>query len=225
MTETPKQLWQHLLCAQCEARLNKYGEATTLSLLYRVESFTLLERMNLSLRLRIDDPAIVYSGSDMGIDTEHLAHFALGLLWKGSVTSWNTLQGQSTSISLGKYQESIQNYLVGRSEFPSDIYVIVTVCTDLGSKGMIFAPWKIDVPRDQYSLFEILIRGLWFRIAMGTNVPAGLKDLCCLQSTKKVLFMADCNKEFLKAGKHFFETADDQVNTSRRPDVLKRKLV
>jgi len=212
---TPRQMWNHLLCEVCEKRFNNYGEATALGLLYRGDRFPLLERMRLAVPISREATVTRFSGRDMGIDAERLAYFALSLLWRGSVNVWKTLEGQTTSVALGVYEEPIRQYLVGETSFPEDAYVIVTACIDLGSQCMILAPWEIPVDGGVYRQFEILTRGLWFRIVLGKEVPAGLSNLCTVHSSKQIMFTMDCTTEILHAVCHFFDMAEDTVKLER----------
>lgn len=203
---TPKQLWAHLLCERCEQLLNDGGEKPVLVLFNGADDdFPLLNRMNLALPLRAEPKAIIYSGVAMGIDTEPLAYYALSVLWKGSVHQWTTLKGQKSSIDLGKYQEPIRRYLLGEAGFPDGVYVILTVCIDLGSQGMVFAPSK--TVGSQYPTISLLVRGLWFHVITSDDNPLGLSELCCVRSQRKMLFKADCTEPFLHAGRHIHETA------------------
>jgi len=73
----------------------------------------------------------------MGIDTEPLAHYALRILWKGSVHMWRTLKGQKGSVDLG-FQEPICRYLIGDTGFPDGVYVVVTACSAFSTVLKIF---------------------------------------------------------------------------------------
>ncbi|HTA24893.1 MAG TPA: hypothetical protein VK763_15275 [Terriglobales bacterium] len=203
---TPKQLWAHLLCASCEQLLNDRGEKPTLALFNgAADNFPLLTRMSLALPFKREQKAIIYSGAAMGINTEPLAFYALSVLWKGSVHRWTTLKGQKSSVWLGKYQGPIRRYLLGEAGFPDGAYVNVTACVDRGSQGMNFAPSKSV--GSTYPTYSLLVRGLWFRVITTDENPLGLRDLCCVRSAKKLLFMADCTEPFLHAGRHIHKTA------------------
>jgi len=203
---TPRQLWAHLLREPCEQLLNERGEKPVLGLFNgEDDSFPLLNRMELALPFRTEPKAIIYSGEAMGIDTEALAYYALGVLWKGSVHKWTTLKGQKSSVELGKYQEPIRRYLLGEPGLPDGLYVNVTVCVDYGSQITSYAPSKaVGSP---YPMYSLLVRGLWFHVVATDENPKGLSDLCCIRSTKKLLFKADCSEPFLKAGRHIHKTA------------------
>ena len=202
---TQRQLWAHLLCRECEARLNKFGETPVLKLLDTGSGFRLLERMHLALELKIESNTVSFSGSAMGVDTDALAYFALGILWKGSVNKWSTVEGQTTSISLGAFEEPIRKYLLGEGGFPPDVYVLVGACEDRGSRGMVFAPSLVGGVR--HRMFSILVRGIWFHVITDKNALPGIKKLCCVQSEKRVLHLEDCSQRFLQAGRHIHRTA------------------
>jgi|SRR5215469_5297512 len=200
---TQRQLWAHLLCRECEERLNKFGETTALQWVDNGKDFPLLERMRLSLDVKDEGTSVTFSGSAMGVDTEALAYFALSLLWKGGVHQWPTAEGQTTSVPLGVFEEPIRKYLLG-GPFPPDVYVLLGVCEDRGSRGMIFAPTVMRETR--HHTFSVLVRGLWFHIVADARATA-LKKLCSVQSAKRVIHLENCEERFLDAGRHINQTA------------------
>jgi hypothetical protein len=223
---SPRQLWAHLLCEDCEQRLNERGEKPFLALCNDGDNnFRLLNLMEVAMPMTqspnvrvsfggllfrdidgtFSETVVRYSRKAMGIETEDLAYYALSVLWKGSVYKWKTFQGQESTVDLGKYQEPIRHYLTGEAGFPDGVYVITTVCTDKGSPGMCFAPSKVS--ESQFPMFSVLVRGIWFHIITTDEMPAGISDLCCVRSTEKVLFKEDCLERFLEAGRHIHRTA------------------
>lgn len=168
---TRRQLWAHLLCRECEQRLNKFGETPTLRWLDNGKTFPLLDRMRLSCSVRVERGVVTFSGDAMGVDTEPFAHFGLGLLWKGAAYQWKTVEGQTSSVNLGPYEESIRRYLLGEIAFPEGVFVVLAVCEDKGSRGMIFAPTL--VAESVHQMFSILVRGLWFHIIVDKHAAAG----------------------------------------------------
>jgi hypothetical protein len=133
ITATPKQVWAHLLCAECEKRISRNGESYVLTLLNRKNSFALLDLLNKATPMKEEGALKVFSATDLGIDTDKLAYFALSIVWRGSVHDWKTIEGQTTGVPLGPYEERIRQYLAGEAWFPADVLVAVHVCTDLGS--------------------------------------------------------------------------------------------
>jgi hypothetical protein len=211
---SPRQLWAHLLCQKCEDRLNRLGENVVLKWLDNNYGFRLLEWMRRSLAVKHETRVLTFSARDMGIDTEPFAHFALGLLWKGAVHQWKTTEGQTTSVDLGEYEDGIRRYLLGETGLPDGVYVILAVCEDKGSRGMVFAPSLVE--GSPHRMFSILIRGLWFHVVVDRNAKPGIRDLCCVRSEKKVLHLENCEQRFLEAGRHIRKTARISPNVSRK---------
>lgn len=182
--QTQRHLWAHLLCHECEGRLNKFGETPVLKLLDNGLWFSLLERMLLvPTPVKVEKDVVTLSGEAMGIDTDALAYFALGLLWKGAVYKWPTVARQTTSINLTGYKDVIRKYLLGKTGLPPGIFVIVAACEDKGSRGMVYAPSRLRGSR--YKQFSLLVRGLWFDIIVDKKAPPGMKALCCVQADKR----------------------------------------
>jgi hypothetical protein len=212
VTMSPRQMWAHLLCQECEKRFCDLGERPTMQLLNGKEGFRLLNLMTLAHPFRRDETGrtIIYSGSDMGIDTAPLAYFALSLLWRGAVHQWKTLKGQTTSVSLGEYEETIRRYLLGETDFPDDVYVAVGVCLDVGSQNSIFPPHEIR--GSKFHSFSMLARGLWFDVITERGIKDRVSNLCCIRSHKKVLHATSCHRRFLHAGQFITKTAKVAAN-------------
>jgi len=203
--ETQRQLWAHLLCRECEGRLNKFGETPVLRLLDNGSTFPLLGLMRVAMHVKAEPGVVTFSGSAMGINTDGLAHFALGILWKGGVHKWSTVGGQTTSVNLRGYIGAIRKYLLGVDEIPVGISVIVAACDDKGSRGMVFAPSRLRGSR--YKQFSMLIRGLWFHIIVDKKARAGMKGLCCVQSDKRVLHLENCHNRLMQAAGYLHKSA------------------
>jgi hypothetical protein len=211
---TQRQLWAHLLCNECEERLNKYGETPTMRWLDNGKAFPLLERMNVAHPIKEENDVVTFSGSAMGVDTEPFGHFVLGLMWKGAVRQWPTAEGQTTSIELGDFGEPVRKYLLGGAPFPKHVYVLLAVCDDKGSRGMVFAPTLMKETKHQ--MFSVLVRGLWFHVIADKKASAGNRALCCVQSDKKVIHLENCEKRFLHAGGHIHKTARVAPNVRKK---------
>jgi hypothetical protein len=203
---SPRQMSAHLLCEECEHRF-KVREDTALALMNGKNGFPLLERMKLALTIEQGDKVVTFSGAAMGVDTDALAYFALSLLWRGSVHVWNTLKGQTTSVSLGKYEERIRRYLLGETGLPEGVYVMVAVCVDVGAQGTTFPPHLLE--GSKYQTYSTLVRGLWFHIVVDDEAPsAETSRLCCAKGAQKLIFLKNCSEEFLHAGRHLRSTAE-----------------
>jgi hypothetical protein len=201
---TPRQLWAHLLCTQCERRLNKFGETSVLRWLDNGNTFPLLDRMQVSIPVKREKGVVTFSGSAIGVDTAPFAYFALALLFKGSIHRWPTVEGQTTSVELGQFQGLIRKFLLG-GPFPDNVYVVVAVCEDVGSRGTVYAPSPLAETRDR--TFWFLTRGLWFHVIADADSSPSWGALCCYRSDKKVLHLENCYPRFLDAGRQLNKSA------------------
>jgi hypothetical protein len=211
-----RQLWAHLLCLSCEERLNKFGETPVLRLVDDGISFPLLARMDLVPRFFVKSDGqnvLTYSGSQMGINTDALTHFALGILWKGGVHRWPTIRRQTTSIDLRGYKDEIRNYLLGLTALPRSVAVIVAASEDQASRGVVFPPGRF---RGQpYTHFSMVTRGIWFDIVLGEEAAERHKHLCCVRSDRNVIQRANCEQRLLHAGRRLHSKAEIAANLKK----------
>jgi hypothetical protein len=79
--------------------------------------------------------ALAFSGAATGIETEKLGYFALSVIWRAAVHQWATpFGGKTTVLNLGAAEESIRKFLLGEAQFPTNVAILATVCTDPYSK-------------------------------------------------------------------------------------------
>lgn len=200
-----RQFWAHLLCAPCEDLLGA-KESYALEWLNRKDRFRLLERMNVAVPVRRALNGVEFSGPDIGVSTERLAYFALRIFWRASTHKWKTLNLQTTSIDLGLLAEPIRLYLKCEGPFPTGVALLMTVCTDHGSQGLVFAP--NPTKGGLYACFSMLTRGIKFTLVTGDNLPEEIREACCVGSARKVIFMRNCQSESLHAFGHIYQTAE-----------------
>jgi hypothetical protein len=203
--QTAYQIKQPLLCAECEQRFSRNGEAYVLPRLQNRDRFPLLDRLNLALPA-YDSPRLqAFRGDAVGFDTEKVAYFGLSILWRAAVRQWITLKGETTKVELAAaFKESLRRYLLGETPFPIDVVVVATVATDFGSRESCFVPNRIkDNPMIAYGL---MTKGLYFRVLFG-DTPDELRKICCVGGPWKLLFVRDCQDSLL-------ETAEELMRTS-----------
>lgn len=216
--QTSSQMKFRLLCSDCEQRLNRNGEAYVLGRLKRGDGFPLLDRLNLALPVYESPRLAAFRGDAVGLDTEKMAHFALGILWRASIRKWGTVRGQSTSVVLSEpFKEGLRKYLLGETGFPKDVVVVATVATDFGSQESCFVPNRIkENPMIAYGL---MTKGLYFRILFGSDLPDGIRQMCCASGKWKLLFTRDCQHNLVEAYGKLMETSvviGDLVAASRK---------
>ncbi len=202
---TSKQLQDYLLCDGCERRFSEHGEKWIARQVYNGRDFPLLDRLNVAIPLHASPGLQIFSGADVGIDTGKLAYFALSVMWRASVHRWLMPDGMTTSIDLGAYQEPIRRFLLGESEFPAHVVVAVTACTDWLSQAKVFPPSAVR--ENPHTAFSLLVRGIGFRVLVGSGLPPEIREVCCNASAKKVIFVADNEDKSTHAWSHLFSTA------------------
>jgi hypothetical protein len=194
---TSRQMWQHLLCWDCEQLISKGGEDYVSRLIQRREDFPLLDKLNLALHYAKEPNLVAYSGSAIGIDTEKLAYFAVSMVWRSGIGTWRTLGKQTTGVSLGEFKEPFRKYLVGETALPSSIAVGVTVSEDLPSRFNTFSPsTQVKSPT---KTFSFLVRGLWFHVVTNPD-RVFVENFCCVRSARKTILRRNCEKDLIESG-------------------------
>lgn len=201
---TNRQIEDYVLCGDCEQRFNKNGEDWILRHVDNGKHFPLLQTLKLAIPFRATQRIVAFSGAAVGIDTEKLAYFALSVLWRSSVHEWRIL-GQTTSVSLGVHEEPVRKYLLGEDAFPSDVHVLVVACTDLASRGSFYVPGVLR--HGLTMMYVLLTRGIYFRVHAGGRISPQMRELCCLCSPHKPIFMRDCEDKTTDACGPLFSTA------------------
>ena len=215
-----RQLKAHLLCTDCEKRLNKYGDTPVFQLIDNRTSFPLRDKMNNAIAIGFPPMvgALKFSGISMGINTDALAYYALSLLWKGSVHKWPTVSGQKTGVDLGEYQEPIRRFLLGEAPFPKGISVIVTASEDYLSRGLAYVPHVARHPTEKQ--LSILVHGIWFDVIF--NDGEQWKAICCVRSPLKVLHLRNNEDRMMAAGQRIQETARVHPELAERTPIKTR---
>ncbi len=190
--QTSRQYWSHLLCGECEERLNRNGERYAMTQVDNGQGrFPLFDRLNVAMPREATPEISLYSGRDIGIDVDQLAYFAMSIFWRGSVHRWPGGRGGELHTPLGVYEEPVRRYLMG-GPFPDDMVLVITVCTDGPSQGSFFSP--AVVRGDRVEGKGLMTRGIHFRLYLGQNIPQPLRAVCCMRSAHRIILMGDCRR-------------------------------
>jgi hypothetical protein len=212
---TSKQLQQYLLCERCEARFDQNGERYALSWIRPTgiakKEFPLLDRLNLALEYWSFPGVHVYSGKQIGIETEKFAYFALSILWRASVDAWRFPDGRSSKqAELGSFDLPIRKFLLSEGSFPRGIVVVLTVCTDVESRGTFYPPaLRKDGPFPAYGL---LTQGVHFDILLADGGSPALQDICCVGSAQKLIFSRDRSVDAFESFSYLAATSRPAAN-------------
>jgi len=196
--QTSRQIKDFLLCGNCEQRLCANGESYTMSQVNRKEGFALLRTLESSSNKRSAAGfTFYYETSALGIERGKLAYFALSVFWRASVHLWNRQERKAPMISLGKYEEPIREYLLGTKPFPSDVAVLLFVCTDYFSQNMFYEPSKGNDLDPTTWTFQV--RGLNFFLSCRDGMPEQLTDACLVNGSRQMIVARSCEDKIASA--------------------------
>jgi hypothetical protein len=214
---TSKQTTDYLLCHECEERFSHGGESWIAQLVATDTHFPLRDRLELAIPEQRLSESIAYSGLATGIDTAKLGYFALSMVWRGAVHRWpRPLGGDSTLLDLGGMEEQIRRYLVGEAPFPQDAAVVVHICDDRTSQLSILEPCK---RADNGTSFEILTLGIHFFVFLGQTVTPAIRQMCCVTSKDRLLFVRNCQERLSQRYEGLAKTSKRTKNViSEWPD-------
>jgi hypothetical protein len=202
---TSRQVRDYLLCAECEDLFNKNGEKAIAKWVWNGKEFPLGNRLAVAHQHFTFRNALVFSARAVGIDVEKIAYFALSVIWRAAVHEWNLMFGdKSTVLKLGKNEEPIRRYLHGDADFPNQVAITATVCTDRTS--MTFYPPCLakNLPA---TAFGFLALGIHFLVYVGDNIPPAVRQACFMKSEHQLLFQRDCSKKILDAYAELMKTS------------------
>ena len=209
-----KQITNHLLCAACEDLFNKSGEMEILKWVWNGERFPLADRLAVASQISGTQEFIVYSGTAVGIDTEKFAYFVLSVLWRAAVHRWCLPFGTKTTVlDLGELQEPIRLYLLGKSEMPGDVAILLTVCIDPASIGSFYPPSRI--PNIPNRAFGLLTLGINFMVHIGREMDDHARRVCCVRSPERVISLRNCEDKMMA-------TFADLLKTSKVSKALQQ---
>jgi len=139
-----------------------------------------------------------FEGTEMGIPTELLGHFALGMIWRGGIRSWPTpiAPFKTVKLDLGEWEERLRRYLIGDDPFPMDVCVWAMLATDQDSQRSCNFP----SPSTDSGIFGVSTLGISFKVWLG-NVPPDIKQCCCVTAPEKPIYISNRQHEQRKADK------------------------
>jgi hypothetical protein len=210
---TSKQVRDYVLCLDCEA-LFSARERYMLPLMAGDKGFPMLEKFY-DKPFQRAGPFLRFSGSQVGIDTEKLAYFAVSMIWRGAVHSWATIDGQRTGDLDVPNVEAMRRYLLEQTPLPPDTYVFILVCADRLSQLQVQGPFLVGGPEND-NRFEMLMSGILLQVGVGR--PAGERDLiCAVHTPDHALFYGDHSENSLQFARSFHERARIAKNVPKAP--------
>lgn len=183
MSQTSLQIHDFVLCWDCEQLLSRNGEEWVIPQLANENGFPLLATLHSAIPTRIDDDLKVYDCAGItGIDCDKLAHFAMGMFWKGHAHKWHGCE----RLNLGTYGELARKFIRAEGSFPENMALIIMVA------DMLEPPWFGRLPnlagRQPFHFFSFYLSGINFCLAVGKGIPIHMRETCfCRNPARQIL--------------------------------------
>lgn len=189
--ESSEQAWRHLLCRTCESRLNDNGERWVLHKCYRGRGrFRLRDELRQRPSLSSDEHFEIYSAR--ADEIAQLAYFALSVVWRASLCSWQHRGLLYPQRELGPYQDEIRRYLLGETVFPWFAAINVNL-SRLPIPLLAFNfPESFRAVNCRCHRFQL--PGMSFVVAIGKG-SSGLRDVCAVNSSSRPIFVNTISDE------------------------------
>lgn len=204
--QSSRQTKVHLLCAECDNLLSKYGENWVLPKLATWDKgFPLYD---LITRIRPDvsyDDVQGYAASrNPAIDVQAITHFALGVFWKAAVHSWSKGEGEPR-IELGPYEEQLRRFLRCEGDFPNHVVLNVGVVPPPIKFVNSFGPYRGSAPACRNFVFNV--PGMQFVMTVGKALSAELRETCFYRNAMHPIIACDIAKPMLQLYRQQAKTA------------------
>jgi hypothetical protein len=208
---TQTQMKVYLLCHDCEQLFSRNGESWALANCDRGTKGFPLRRAVDSVQPVFALPSVklVPTASLPSVQMDALAYFAVSVVWRSGVHQWNLDQHNVKPIDVREdHLDSMKQYLLGRTGFPRDTYLWVSVAERSLPPGMNFAvPPYGGFEKTHYS-WRFLIPGMQFAVFMGPLVqPQLIYRFCSVGSVDRVLHVSGfIEQELWRTAARFYET-------------------
>lgn len=187
--QSAMQAKQYLLCSDCEQRFHRHGEDWTMGHSARQTGEFEIRKKLLAhggQQKLLDDVHVFYTAAIPSVNADALCYFALSVIWRAAVASWRIGGLSLEQLSLGKYEQAVRLFLLGKASFPSNIAMMAVVSSLPDPRLM------VTLPRSKkhhgYTSHFFAIPGLDFTVDIGGQIPGMLKAMCLHHGVRRPLF-------------------------------------
>jgi len=222
-----KQVTAHLLCRDCEHRINVNGEKWVLKNCWRKEGFPLASMLASAKPEEVPAqvlPATLVSVAEQkgdfprvkifhaakipGIDLSALAYFPASILWRTSIHNWKPFS-RADPIKLGPYEEEMRKYLMGITAFPRNAALWVTVPSgEFWAGGFMMEPFRIRLG-DCFA-YRLLFLGIVFHLILHKR-PQEFQQQCLVRGAgNPIMATSHFNEWIMQDASRVFGREPDQ---------------
>lgn len=180
-TRTSRQVKDYLLCDACELRFSTFGEQWVLDHCFRKPGDFPLQRILAGAphQQELKHGSVIETAGLPGIDIPKLAYFAVSVIWRAAVHSWEIVKDQKP-IRLGNtFEQKIRSYLLGKAEFPSEVAILVKVASSQRPATQSMSLPTV-VRRSPYHHYQFSIPGIVFEPLVGGHIPNPDREQGCI---------------------------------------------
>jgi len=189
---TNQQVRGYVFCEECEALLNKNGEAWTVNHCFREnKGFALREALEAQTPEYDNSPQLkLWAAAEIAsIDPNQLIYFASSVFWRMSVHEWKSGKDPIVRPQLGKkYESAFREFLLGNSQFPENAVLWLNVISDEHLYNYFTFPY--GAKEKNYCRYEFQFLGLTFTLYLGSLVPQIIRQYCFVRSAKRYITMS-----------------------------------
>jgi hypothetical protein len=186
------QVKAHLLCAECEERFNQGGEDWVLKDCWRSPTALPLHSALMPVPTLVDDRGFrSWEGFKVpGVHVRKLAYFGFSIFWRASVHDWRVGKENDQRIPLGRYQNALRLYLLGKTAVPDGIVLLVTLSSALDDllNRVLAMPWRFNRTAECRT-YKFVVTGLNFLLFVGMQIPEPTRRIC--SARRGFLFMSE----------------------------------
>lgn len=197
---TDRQVTARLLCDDCEEMFSQKGERIVCRECYRgSEGFILRDKLKATSEMFTKGGKgwliPQRESKNVKLNYEAYRYFGTSVIWRASAGRWPNYAGRLRGC-LGGYEEKIRKYLIGETDFPEKVFLLVVVNNDEGEKSMSFNsimcfPFYEKLEGHHKHLFYI--PGVLFVFIIGRK--SGEKEEVFRKANTSILFLEESFKE------------------------------
>jgi hypothetical protein len=126
-----------------------------------------------------------------GVDRDKLAYFGVSVFWRAAVHRWHLPSADPGPIQLGPYEAPIRRYLLGETNFPKDVVLLVSVAhsTEEMKNKFVTSPWCFKREGGHHQ-FKLIVPGITFQMCVGKIMQPGLRNMCTARSPEGFIYMS-----------------------------------
>lgn len=189
--QTDEQITDYVLCASCENRFNKQGEAWVMKYCARsADNFRLKELIDNAKPIAGNGLKVYSAANILEISVDKLSYFAASIIWRAAVHDWKFGKQKIKRLYLGgRYVEELRQYLLGETGFPQNAVVWVSIIPESKLWGSFVAPYGEKL--DQCWRYKFPFLGISFMFFLGKLIDPQIRRMCTLRSDLKLLYTGD----------------------------------